>query len=382
MHQNHNHNHPDTDRELMQRALDLARKGEGNVSPNPMVGALLTADGRIIGEGYHQQFGGPHAEVNAIAAVTDPALLTRATLYVTLEPCVHHGKTPPCCDLIISKKIPRVIVGCLDPNPAVAGKGIRKLRDAGIEVITGLLDTECRHCNRAFIATHTRNRPWLTLKTAQTLDGRIATTTGASHWITGPESRREVHRLRSIHDAILTTATTALADNSRLTLRDHPGRQPLRIVLDRTLRLPLTAPLFSNEAPTLLFTATGNLDHPHARQLIQRGTEVHAVPLSQGGLNLHAILATLHQRGLISVMVEAGGTLAAALIRQQLVDQLTLFIAPTLIGGDGLASIDTLGITHPDQAIRFTLAPPHFFGCDIRLEAYIHYNSNQQEPNS
>uniref|UniRef100_Q3ASX9 Riboflavin biosynthesis protein RibD n=1 Tax=Chlorobium chlorochromatii (strain CaD3) TaxID=340177 RepID=Q3ASX9_CHLCH len=355
----------------MQRALELALRGAGRVSPNPMVGALLVQEGEIIGEGWHERYGEAHAEVNAIAAVTNEAWLREATLYVTLEPCSHFGKTPPCSDLIIAKQIPRVVVGCRDPFPAVAGRGIAKLRAAGIEVIEGVLEAECLQSNEAFIKSHTVGLPFVTLKLAQTLDGKLATVTGASRWITGEEARAEVHRLRSVYDAVLVGGATALADNSQLTVRQANGRNPLRVVLDRSLQLPLESLIFNHEAPTLLFTSLSQQHSPKVEALQKLGVSVHAVSESAEGLQLREVLEELHHRHILSVLVESGSRLGAALLQAGFVDKLLIFIAPKLFGGDGLSAFAPLGVTVPDEAIALRFELPRFFGKDLLLEAYI-----------
>ncbi len=354
----------------LRRCLELARRGAGCVSPNPMVGSVIVHDGRVIGEGWHQQCGGPHAEVNAIASVEDETLLRESTIYVNLEPCSHYGKTPPCADLIVEKRIPRVVVGCLDPHEKVAGKGIAKLRAAGIDVTVGVLEAESERLNEAFMTVHRKGRPFVALKTAQTLDGRIATSLGASKWITGDESRREVHRLRSVYDAVMCGASTAVADDAELTVRHCEGRQPLRVLLDRRLEVPVEARIFNSEAKTLLFALRDEAEECLVSQLEARGVEVVTVGGSGGGLDLAEVCAELHKRRVLSVMVEGGSRLSAAMIRAGLVDKYYVFIAPKLFGGDGLASFGPLDVTHPDYAIKLSFAGIERFGDDLLLEAY------------
>lgn len=356
---------------FMSRCLQLARKGAGYVSPNPMVGSVLVVDNRIVGEGFHQRFGGPHAEVNAIACVDGEALLPRSTLYVNLEPCSHHGKTPPCSDLIIQKKIPRVVVACRDPHKKVAGKGIAKLRKAGVEVIEGILEKEALKLNEAFVKSHVKNMPFVALKLAQTLDGKIATVTGRSKWITGKEARRHVHSLRSCYDAVLTGSATVLADDPRLTVRHTMGRNPLRVVLDRTLQLPHTAKIFNGDAPTLLFTSVGSSDTMKLDLLQKNGVEVVHINEKRNGLDLEEVLSVLYAKGILSVFVEAGSRLSASLLRSMLVDKVYIYIAPKLFGGDGLDSFAPLDVHTPDKAFHFHFEAPFFFGEDILLEAYM-----------
>ncbi|MBV5304428.1 MAG: bifunctional diaminohydroxyphosphoribosylaminopyrimidine deaminase/5-amino-6-(5-phosphoribosylamino)uracil reductase RibD [Chlorobium sp.] len=359
------------DDHFMRRSLELALLGAGRVSPNPMVGAVLVCNGEIIGEGYHHHFGAPHAEVEAIASIADEQKLRDATLYVTLEPCAHYGKTPPCSDLIIEKGIPRVVIGCRDPYTEVSGKGVAKLMAAGVTVTEGVLEAECRKSNEAFIKSHTAGLPFVTIKLAQTLDGKIATSLGASHWISGDESRYEVHRLRSIYDAVLIGEATVRADNAHLTVRHCAGRNPLRVVLDRHLRLPSEAKIFDNEASTILFASSSWERSPKVEQLHQRGVSVLFVDEHAGELDLRQVLHELHNRNILSVMVEGGSRLSASFIRAGLADKITMFIAPKLFGGDALSAFAPLGINMPDQAINLRFEPPHFFGFDMQLEAYI-----------
>lgn len=356
---------------MMSRCLELARRGSGSVSPNPMVGSVVVCDGEVVGEGHHERCGGPHAEVNAIAAVGDAELLGRSTLYVNLEPCSHHGRTPPCADLIIEKGIPRVVVGCRDPNPKVAGRGIERLRAAGVEVVEGVLEEECLRLNEAFITSHRKGRPFVALKLAETLDGRIATASGASKWITGAEARREVHRLRGVYDAVLTGSATVIRDAARLTVRDAEGPSPLRVVLDSSLGVPPDAPVFGPEAPTLLFAARRMQGSPEAKLLMERGIDVAFVDGTGEGLDLSRVLEELHRRSVLSVLVEAGGRLSASFVRSGLADKLYMFVAPKLFGGDALASFAPLGVEDPDGAVPLRFRPPRMYGDDVLLEAYF-----------
>jgi diaminohydroxyphosphoribosylaminopyrimidine deaminase / 5-amino-6-(5-phosphoribosylamino)uracil reductase len=356
---------------FMRRALELALKGAGSVSPNPIVGSVVVYKGEIIGEGYHQRFGGPHAEVLAIASVAEEELLHHSTLYVTLEPCSHFGKTPPCCDLIIEKRIQRVVIGCLDPYEEVAGKGIAMLDAAGISVTEGVLEAECMKCNEAFIKSHTLGLPFVTLKLAQTLDGKIATSLGASRWITGEESRCEVHRLRSTYDAVMTSEATVRADDAQLTVRHCVGRNPVRVVLDARLSLPLESKVFGSEAPTIVIASSASAGLPKAAQLKERGMTVLFVDEHVGKLDLRQVLLELHKRKILSVLVEGGSRLSASFIREKLVDKILIFIAPKLFGGDALSAFAPLGISMPDQAVNLRFELPRFFGQDVLLEAYV-----------
>jgi len=355
----------------MHRCLELALQGAGRVSPNPMVGSVIVYNGEIIGEGFHEKFGGPHAEVNAIASVTNEALLPHSTLYVNLEPCSHFGKTPPCSDLIVETGIPRVVIGCRDPHVAVAGKGIAKLIAAGIEVTEGVLEAECKKLNEAFIKSHTAGIPLVALKLAETLDGKIATSHGASKWITSEPARREVHRLRSIYDAVIISEATIRADDALLTVRQCSGRNPLRVVLDRQLKVPLTAKIFGSEAETILFASSSCSGLPKVEQLMKIGVTVLFVNERAEKLDLREVLHALHKRNILSVMVEGGSSLSASFIRDKLVDKIYMFIAPKLFGGDGLSAFASLGITMPFEAVNLQFDAPRFFGNDLLLEAYL-----------
>ena len=356
---------------FMRCCLELALKGAGIVSPNPMVGSVIVYKGTIIGEGYHEKFGAPHAEVNALASVADEALLRESTLYVNLEPCDHFGKTPPCSDLIIEKGISRVVIGCRDPHVAVSGKGTAKLVAAGVAVTEGVLEEECRKLNEAFIKSHTAGLPFVALKLAQTLDGKIATSLGASRWITGEEARREVHRLRSVYDAIIIGEATIRVDDALLTVRHCPGRNPLRVVLDRQLSLPLDAKIFGSDAQTIVFASSAWSRLPKVEQLRVKGVPVLFVDEHAGEMDLQQVLMELHKRQILSVIIEGGSRLSASFIREQLVDKIYMFIAPKLFGGDGLSAFAPLGISMPDQAVHLQFEMPRFFGDDMLLEAYV-----------
>lgn len=367
----------------MHHALSIAGRGAGRTSPNPLVGAVLVSDsGELIGEGWHGEYGGPHAEVWAVRDSIrrgNEALLSRATMYVTLEPCSHFGKTPPCADLIVEKQIPSVVVAMSDPNPKVGGKGLQRLREAGIEVVSGVMEYEAQRLNEPFVRHVQTKRPFVTLKIAQTLDGRIATVTGDSRWVTGKEARTLVHRMRAESDAVLIGSGTALKDNPALTVRhDWPGRsenddrQPYRIVLDRKGMLPSDLGLFNDGfvEKTIVFTAPGNVTTYAERVPVA----VLSVPERNGHLSLEAVLDTLGSRDVFpiiqSVMVEAGPGLATALLSQDLVDRLDLFIAPKILG-KGISSVHDLGITAMGDALRFADHRIQQVGEDLHFTGWI-----------
>ncbi len=320
---------------FMKQALTLARRGEGRVSPNPMVGAVVVRRGEVAGRGYHRSFGGPHAEVYALAEAGSRA--RGADAYVTLEPCSHTGKTPPCADALVKAGVRRVYVGMVDPNPLVSGRGIKRLRAAGIEVITGILEHDCRRLNEAFIKYITTGLPFVVLKSAATLDGRIATRTGDSKWITCPESRRFAHRLRFASDAIIAGSGTVLADDPELTVR--LGRkadvQPLRVIVDGRLRIPLSARLLAPDlAPgTLVVTSKDKAGTPKAHKIIAAGAQVLAIPQTRGSIDLKKLLKKLASRGIASVLIEGGAELSASALVLDIVDKVHFFYAPKILGG-------------------------------------------------
>lgn len=310
---------------FMQRCLDLALLGMGDVAPNPMVGCVIVHDGTIIGEGYHQQFGQPHAEVNAIRSVQNTELLMHSTLYVSLEPCAHFGKTPPCSDLIIESRIPRVVIGTVDPFAKVAGKGIERMRKAGIEVQAGVLEKECRELNRRFFTFHEKKRPFILLKWAQTLDGFIDTDRTEIQrptWITNELSKRLVHKQRSEESAILIGTHTAQFDNPSLTVREWTGNQPIRMVIDRTLRLDPGLHIFNPKASTWIFTALEQLNSGNLTY----------IKLDFNQNILPQMLAELYARNILSVIVEGGNILLKSFLEADLWDEAFVYSGNQFFG--------------------------------------------------
>lgn len=339
----------------MRAALTLAARGLGRVAPNPAVGCLLVNGGRVVGRGWTQPGGRPHAETEALAQAGEAA--AGATAYVTLEPCAHHGKTPPCAEALVKAGVARVVAAMEDPDTRVAGRGLSILRDAGISVEVGLCRLEAERLNAGFLKRTRNGQPLVVLKLATSLDGRIATHSGHSQWITGPLARRRAHLLRSRADAILVGSGTAVFDNPRLDVRlpGFPDRQPLRVVVDGRLRLPLTHDLVvrAGEAPTLLVTHEGNLPERLAAYK-DAGVEVIQVSRdSDGHVALAATLFSLGERGVTRLLVEGGGHLAASLLRDGLVDRLAWFQAPLVIGGDGVAAVSGFGVDRLEQAPKF-----------------------------
>lgn len=370
----------------MDRALRLAGRGAGAVSPNPLVGAVLVGpEGEVLGEGWHGALGGPHAEVWAVRDAERRGSgdrLAEATLVVTLEPCSHVGKTPPCADLVVAREIPRVVVAMEDPFPAVAGRGIRRLREAGVDVTVGVRERAARRLNEAFVRHVTTGRPLVTLKTAATLDGQVATASGDSRWVTSAPARALVHQWRAEADAVLVGAGTARADDPALTVRGVPlgpgGRQPLRVVLDRTGALSPDLRAFTDGAsPTLAAVAPGTTP-TYADALRQQGGDVLAVPAREGHLDLGALLDRLGTgdglppgvRPVQSVLVEAGPGLATALLAQDLVDRVFWFVAPKLTGA-GTPSVGDLETDRMAEALAFAESAWETVGPDVLLRGYL-----------
>jgi len=353
------------DRSFMRRALVLARKGIGRTSPNPAVGAVIVKRGKVIGEGWHRKAGSPHAEIEALrSARTD---VTGSTMYVTLEPCSHHGRTPPCADALVGSGIRRVVVGMTDPNPLVSGSGVKKLARAGIEITAGVLEDECRALNGAYIKHITTGRPLVTIKLASTLDGRIATSSGESKWITGPAARRFVHRMRAATDAVMVGRATVMKDDPSLTVRDARGCSPMRVVVDSSFKSPLAAAVFDGSVETVLFT-TRAASKSKVAKARQAGVDVVLLPKGAGGVDLERALKELGKRGAVSLLVEGGSALAASFIKARLADRLTLFMAPMLIGADGVASVGPLGLKRLSKAPGLEWERVKRLGADILME--------------
>jgi diaminohydroxyphosphoribosylaminopyrimidine deaminase/5-amino-6-(5-phosphoribosylamino)uracil reductase len=359
-------------RTYMRSALALARKGEGRTSPNPPVGALVVRDGKILGKGFHPRAGEPHGEIFALRQAGAQA--RGADLYVTLEPCSHHGRTGPCVEAVIAAGIAQVYIGVQDPNPRVAGRGIERLRAAGIAVTSGILETDCRRLIAPFAKHVTTGLPYVTLKTAVTLDGFTATTTGDSQWITGERSRQYVHRLRDRVDAIMAGIGTVLRDDPRLTTRlPRGGRDPLRVVLDSRLRLPGQASVVTvdSSAPTLV--ATTDLAPPEkVRDLSRQGVEVLQLPRVGERVDLAALLAELGERDVQSVLLEGGATLNRDALRLAFVDRLMVFVAPVLLGGnDGKGIFAGPGVARLAEAFRLRDVRVRRFGVDTLIEGEV-----------
>lgn len=357
----------ETDHAAMARALQLAERGLYSTSPNPRVGCVLLRDGGVVGEGWHERAGAPHAEVHALRAAGERA--RGATAYVTLEPCAHHGRTPPCADALLAAGVARVVAAMEDPNPLVAGRGLARLAGAGVAVRCGLLGEAARELNVGFVSRMSRGRPWLRVKCAASLDGRTALSDGRSQWITGPEARRDGHRWRARACAILTGAGTVATDDPRLDVREVPTpRQPLRVVVDSHLRLPPHARLFGGGGPVLVACVAA--PEERAAALRARGAEVMCLPAaSGGGVDLEALCRELGRRGCNEVHVEAGGVLSGALVRAGLVDEFLCYVAPCLIGDVARGAFSWPGLPSLDAAVRLRWRDVRQVGDDLRVIA-------------
>ena len=355
------------DHGMMARALQLAERGLWTTSPNPRVGCVVVRDGEIVGEGWHERAGEPHAEVHALRAAGE--LARGATAYVTLEPCSHHGRTPPCAEALVAAGVSRVVAAMSDPNPLVAGQGLAVLRAAGIETACGLMENEARELNIGFVSRMTRGRPWLRLKVAASLDGKTALNNGVSQWITGPDARQDGHRWRARACAILTGIGTVRDDDPQLNVRAvETTRQPLRVVVDSRLETPLTARILQG-GPVLVAVAVD--DEKRANLLRSAGAEVLLLPNASGKVELKDLLEELGRRGINEVHAEAGFKLNGSLLREGLVDELLLYLAPCLIGhaASGLFNLPELTTLNDKRCLK--IHDLRQVGADIRVVARL-----------
>ncbi len=358
---------------FMRLAVAEAQKGVGRTAPNPPVGAVLVRSGRVVGRGHHQRAGAPHAEVIALRRARDRA--RGADLYTTLEPCNHQGRTPPCTAAIIQRGIRRVYVGNRDPNPGVRGGGVRRLRRAGLPVYVGVLAEECERLNAPFFRTVTEGRPFVTMKIAMSADGRIATATGDSKWITGDEARALVHALRDRVDAVLVGAGTVRADDPRLTARTgrRRSRDPIRVILDGRLSLPLRSRVFTqrSSAPTWVATTKG-ASVERERRLRRRGVEVIRCKGRRGRVDVRDLLARLARRGVMHLLVEGGADTYGSFLVARKVDRLMLFVAPVVLGHGGKAWATIPGAKRVQEALRLKPEASRRIGSDLLIEATLH----------
>lgn len=358
-----------TDTEYMRIALQLAKKGCGFTNPNPMVGAVIVKDNEIIGQGYHQKYGELHAERNALTnCKTSPA---GAAMYVTLEPCCHSGLTPPCTDAILESGIRRVVIGSCDPNPLVGGKGIELLRSCGIEVTKGVLKDECDALNQIFFHYIQNRTPYVIMKYAMTMDGKIATSSGKSQWITGEAARRRVHEDRHRYSAIMAGVGTVLADDPLLTCRLENSRNPLRIVCDTHLITPLSAKLVTTTGIAATLLATANTDQEKHRPYLEAGCDILVLPQKEGHIDLNCLMKALGERNIDSVILEGGGMLNWSALQCGIVNKVQAYIAPKLFGGSGKTPVMGIGIDNPDQAFHLSNPTISWFEEDILLESEV-----------
>jgi diaminohydroxyphosphoribosylaminopyrimidine deaminase / 5-amino-6-(5-phosphoribosylamino)uracil reductase len=356
------------DERYMRMALALAEKAAGRTSPNPMVGAVLVRGGKVIATGYHRKAGGPHAEIDALRRA---GLKARgAALYINLEPCSHYGRTPPCADAVIAAGVKEVVAGMADPNPLVSGRGFRRLRRAGIRVRSGVLETESGALNEAFIKYISRRRPFVLLKLAATLDGKIATATGSSRWITGEEARRRVHDLRNRFNAVMVGVGTVVADDPQLTCRIRGGRNPVRIILDPRLRIPLKARVLNETGQTIVI-AGERASRAKQKAVEKRGAEVWRFPARRHGMPLVAVLKKIAEREMVSVLIEGGAATAARALAEKVVDKIAFFYAPKIIGGDGMPAIAGLGIKEMQHSLAVRDLNIEAIGKDILVTGYL-----------
>jgi len=366
-------NSKDSDIYFMRKALILAKKGLGKVSPNPMVGAVIVKDGVIVAKGYHKRFGGPHAEIEALKQLKQSGGDTRgATFYITLEPCCHYGKTPPCTDAIIRENFSKIVVCNTDPNPLVNGRGIQILKEHGFTVVTGILEHEGRKLNYAYFKYIKTKMPFITVKLAQSLDGKIATASGNSKWISSKPSLKVAHQLRREHDCVMVGIKTVIKDNPLLTVREVKGKSPLRIVLDTNLNIPLDAKILNKDLPgdTIIVTAK-DVDLKKVSILKNNGIKLLQVKKDdKGKIDLFDLFYSLGRQGISSILVEGGGEVVYSLLKKRMVDRLILFIAPKIIGY-GIGWAFDFGVKNMEDVLRFDHFKFKKLGDDILFEGWF-----------
>ena len=368
-----------TDQNYMLQAIQLAKQGEGWTNPNPMVGAVIVKNGRIIGKGYHKKYGELHAERNAIASLTESA--EGATIYVTLEPCCHYGKTPPCTEAIIEQKIKRVVIGSRDPNPKVSGKGIKMLQEAGIEVIEDFMREECDRLNPVFFHYITTKTPYVVMKYAMTLDGKIATKTGASKWITGEAARAEVQHMRHRYMGIMAGIGTVIADDPMLNVRVEGWKSPIRILCDSGLRIPLDGQIVKSAGKYRTIVAYADSENTEAKRkrLHEMGVETICCPDENNQVDLKKLMKYLGEEGIDSILLEGGGTLNDSALRAGIVQEVQAFIAPKLFGGmNSKTPVEGIGVRFPSEAVKLKCTDICQIGEDIRITCQV-YGKEQEE---
>ncbi|NSB16328.1 bifunctional diaminohydroxyphosphoribosylaminopyrimidine deaminase/5-amino-6-(5-phosphoribosylamino)uracil reductase RibD [Clostridium beijerinckii] len=358
------------DEKYMEIALELAKRGIGKVNPNPLVGAVIVKENEIIGEGYHECYGEAHAERNAVKNATKS--VEGSTIYVTLEPCAHYGKTPPCVDLIIEKKFKRVVIGMLDPNELVSGKSVEKLKQHGIEVVVGIKEKECKELNEIFIKYITSKIPFVILKSGMSIDGKIATYSGESKWITSKESREDSQHLRNRFHSIMVGVNTVIEDNPELTCRINDGKKLIRIIVDSNLRIPLESKVLTNSDKAAIVVTTLKSDKEKKKKLRSMGIKVIEVADKDNRVNLKELVKRVGEEGIDSILIEGGGTLNFSALEERIVDKVRFYIAPKIIGGQkSRNSIAGKGFFKLDDAVRLEDINYRTIGEDLVLEGYV-----------
>lgn len=351
----------------MKLGLELAEKGRGKTSPNPMVGAVIVMSGEIIGQGYHEKYGELHAELNAINSCSQS--IEGSTMYVTLEPCCHFGKTPPCTEAIIAAGIGTVVVGSIDPNPLVTGKGIKRLKENGIHVITGVLEQQCNELNKFFLYYMKTHTPYVAMKYAMTSDGKIATFSGKSKWITGQKARDHVHSLRNIYSGIMVGVDTIIADNPELTCRNGLGMNPKRIICDTNLRIPLTSKVVQTTYEADTYIATCSEDYEKLGILEDLGCKIIKIPKRGNHIDLNILTTRLADEKIDSVLLEGGATLNASALESSIVNKVYTYIAPSIFGGkEAKTPVGGRGVEEPQQAFKLTNRKITILGEDVLME--------------
>jgi len=366
-----NKENKDFDKKMMHRCLELAKKASGFTAPNPMVGAVIVKDGRIIAEGYHQYFGGPHAEIEAINKAQED--LKGAHIYVNLEPCSYYGKTPPCSLAIIQHGFDRVVIATLDPNPQIAGNGVKSIQQAGIEVEVGILEKEALKLNEKFFHFITHKTPFIALKTATSIDGKIATSTGESQWITNEKSRAFVHSLRQDYSAILVGSQTAIKDNPRLTVRNiSPAKHPIRIVIDTHLKTPAHYHVFNENTPVIMACSQDIKEDKAAELEAKEHITVLRCPLKEGKIDLNYVFRELGKKDIDSILVEGGGEINFNILKNNLAHKIYAFIAPLIIGGhNSKSAFAGEGFQKLSDSPRLSAVSYHHFNDDLLMEGYF-----------
>jgi len=356
------------DEKYIKECIELARLGEGKVSPNPFVGAIvLDKNGEVAGKGYHEKYGEAHAEVNALNEAGERA--EGGTLYVNLEPCSHFGKTPPCADFVAKSGIKRLVVGIMDPNPLVSGLGLARIGEAGIEIAVGVLEKECKKVNEIFIKHITQKKPFIAIKTASTIDGKIATKTLSSKWITSSAARDEVQRLRNKYDVIITGSGTVIADNPSLTSKS--GRNPVRIIIDSELKTPPDSKVYQDDGTRVIIATSEKISDDKVKKYPEN-VEILRCPVSQGKIDLNYLADKLYQNNLASVLIEAGAQLNGAFIKNNLANKFYFFVAPKILGdNEAISMIEGFNIENINQCLNIRFDEIKFFPPDIMIEAYL-----------